>query len=261
MRALLAARVPRPSGAEACQDLEQNAQRLRELLVAATKLRFERSDFPVGAYLSGGIDSSVTAAAIRQFTDADLATFSLRFADAEFDEGEYQQLMVRRLETHHSELVVTNKDIADVFPDVVWHTESPILRSAPAPMFLLSRLVRSSGYKVVVTGEGADEILGGYDIFREGRVRSFWAADPDSGRPGQGPSSCSTPGCSAIPARRRRSRAASSGRTWTPTTRSRPTGRGGPQLRRSSRCSPRPRARTPQRAGRRCRRGPRPGTR
>lgn len=167
-------------GAEPGQDLAENAARLRELVIQATRLRFERSDFPVGAYLSGGIDSAVTAAAIRHFTDADLHTFSLRFADADFDEGGYQRLMVDRLGTHHADIVVSLSDIAEVFPQVVWHAESPLLRTAPAPLFLLSKLVRGSGSKVVVTGEGADEVLGGYDIYREAKVREFWARDPGS---------------------------------------------------------------------------------
>lgn len=167
-------------GAEPGQDIEENAERLRELLVRATRLRFERSDFPVGAYLSGGLDSSITTAAIREFTSAELDTFSLRFTDAEFDEGPYQAEMVRRLGTSHHEVEVSNRDIAEIFPEVVRHAETTLLRTAPAPMFLLSRLVRSSGYKVVVTGEGADEVFGGYDIFREAKLREFWARDPDS---------------------------------------------------------------------------------
>jgi asparagine synthase (glutamine-hydrolysing) len=171
-----------PRGQEPEQDLEQNAAGLRERLIEATRLRFERSDVPVGAYLSGGLDSSVIAAIIRNFTDAPLDTFSLRFPDADFDEGHYQRLMAERLGTHHQEIVVSPQQIADIFPDVLWHTESPVLRSAPAPLFLLSRLVRQSGYKVVVTGEGADEVLGGYDIFREAKVRGFWARNPNSTR-------------------------------------------------------------------------------
>ena len=167
-------------GLEPQQDLSTNAAELRELIIEATRLRFLRSDVPVGAYLSGGIDSSVTASAIRYFTDTPLDTFSLRFADVEFDEGRYQRLMAERLGTRHHEIVVSASDIADVFPDVIWHAESPILRAAPAPLFLLSRLVRERGYKVVVTGEGADEVLGGYDIFREARVREFWSRNRTS---------------------------------------------------------------------------------
>lgn len=167
---------------EVGQDAEANAAELRHRLVEATRLRFLRSDVPVGAYLSGGIDSSITAAVVSRYTDAPLHTFSLRFADAEFDEGTYQQKMVDRIGAKHQEIVVSASDIATVFPQVVFHAETPILRAAPAPLFLLSKLVRDSGFKVVVTGEGADEVLGGYDIYREAQVRQFWSRDPDSPR-------------------------------------------------------------------------------
>ena len=169
-----------PRGEEPSQDTQANADALRERLVEASRLRFVRSDVPVGAYLSGGIDSAVTAAVVTRYTDAPLDTFSLRFADAEFDEGRYQQLMAARLGTRHHDVVVSEREIADVFPQVIRHAEAPLLRAAPAPLFLLSRLVRDSGYKVVVTGEGADEVLGGYDIYREARVRQFWTRDPSS---------------------------------------------------------------------------------
>ncbi|NPC40890.1 asparagine synthase (glutamine-hydrolyzing) [Nocardioides sp. zg-1230] len=167
-------------GAEPEQDIEANAAELRERLVEAARLRFVRSDVPVGAYLSGGIDSSITAAVIARYTDAPLHTFSLRFTDAEYDEGVHQHKMVAELGARHEEVMVSPADVAEVFPEVVRHTETPVLRTAPAPLLLLSRLVRDNGYKVVVTGEGADEVLGGYDIFREGRVRAFWARDPGS---------------------------------------------------------------------------------
>lgn len=167
-------------GQEVSQDITTNAHELRERLIEASRLRFLRSDVPVGAYLSGGIDSSITAAVIARFTDAPLHTFSLRFTDQEYDEGTHQQKMVAELGAEHEDIVVSPGDVADVFPDVVRATETPVLRAAPAPLFLLSRLVRDHGYKVVVTGEGADEVLAGYDIFREGRVRLFWSRDPES---------------------------------------------------------------------------------
>lgn len=169
-----------PEGEEPDRDIHENAERLRAAVIDATRLRFQRSDVPVGAYLSGGIDSAVTAAVIAEFAETDVHTFSLRFADAEFDEGRHQQLMHERLGTTHRELVVRGRDIAEALPDAVWHAESALLRSAPAPMMLLSRLVHSEGYKVVVTGEGADEVLAGYDIFREAKVRALMAAEPDA---------------------------------------------------------------------------------
>jgi asparagine synthase (glutamine-hydrolysing) len=149
------------------------------LLTDATNLRLW-ADVPVGAYLSGGVDSSVVAALVRARGELELDTFSIAFSDDRFDESAYQRRMAEFLGTRHQEVLCTHQDIAHAFPDVIWHTESPILRTAPAPMFLLSRLVHQRGYKVVLTGEGADEILAGYDIFKEMRVRRFWARRPES---------------------------------------------------------------------------------
>ncbi len=169
-------------GREPVQDTQENADALRDRIVEATRLRFLRSDVPVGAYLSGGLDSSVTAAVIARYTDAPLHTFSLRFSGSEFDEGQYQKKMSALLGTQHLDIMVNASDIAAIFPEVIRHAESPILRAAPAPLFLLSKLVQENGYKVVVTGEGADEVLAGYDLFREARVRLFWSRDLGSAK-------------------------------------------------------------------------------
>jgi len=155
------------------------ADELLDLLVNATQIRL-RSDVPVGAYLSGGLDSTVTTALVKKFTNARLRTFSVSFEDAEFDESSFQTEAVRFLDTEHQEIRCSKNQIGEVFPDVIWHTEKPVLRTAPAPLYLLSRLVRNSGYKVVVTGEGSDEVLGGYDIFKENKVRRFWKSQPNS---------------------------------------------------------------------------------
>lgn len=155
------------------------ADRLLELLVDATRLRL-RADVPVGAYLSGGLDSSTIAAVVRRYTSNTLKTFSIAFKDEHFDERAHQQRMADDLGTEHVSIECTDADIASVFPEVVRHVEAPILRTAPAPMYMLSRLVRGHGLKVVLTGEGADEFLGGYDIFKETMVRRFWAANSQS---------------------------------------------------------------------------------
>ncbi|MDZ7618960.1 MAG: asparagine synthase (glutamine-hydrolyzing), partial [Patescibacteria group bacterium] len=154
------------------------AERLLELLSDAARLRL-RSDVPVGAYLSGGLDSSIITALIRSHTPR-LQTFSVMFEEAEFDESRYQRQMVDWLGTDHTSVYCDSATIARVFPNVVLHAERPLLRSAPAPMYLLSQLVRASRLKVVLTGEGADEVLGGYDLFKEDKVRRFCVADPDS---------------------------------------------------------------------------------
>jgi asparagine synthase (glutamine-hydrolysing) len=154
-------------------------EQFRELLIDACRIRL-RADVPVGAYLSGGLDSSTIAAVVRRYTTNRLVTFSIAFSDEKFDESEFQKQMATHLGTDHHVVRATHADIGRVFPDVVWHTEIPIMRTAPAPMFLLSKLVRDTNFKVVLTGEGADEFLAGYDIFKEAKVRRFWAEQPDS---------------------------------------------------------------------------------
>ncbi len=154
-------------------------EEFEHLLTDATRIRL-RADVPVGAYLSGGLDSSVVAALIRRDGRSHLDTFSIAFSDPRYDESPHQRRMAEFLGTRHQEIFCTPEDIGRVFPDVVWHTETPILRTAPAPMFLLSGLVHRHGYKVVLTGEGADEVLAGYDIFKEMRLRRFWARQPGS---------------------------------------------------------------------------------
>jgi asparagine synthase (glutamine-hydrolysing) len=162
--------------------LDDAVESVRSAVEDATRLRMLRADVPVGSYLSGGLDSSYVAALGRKYAGNKFQTFSLRFQDAEYDETSYQRLMAQRLGAEHHEVVVTGADIAEAFPQVVAHTERPILRTAPAPLFLLSKLVRGHGIKVVLTGEGADELFAGYDLFREGKVRRFWARQPGSVR-------------------------------------------------------------------------------
>ncbi len=160
--------------------LAEASEAVSAALEQATRLRMLRADVDVGSYLSGGLDSSLIATLGLAAKGEGFQTFSLRFADAEYDEGSFQKLMSERLGTTHHEVVVSRADIARVFPQVMWHAERPILRTAPAPMYLLSKLVRDHGIKVVLTGEGADEMFAGYDIFREAAVRRFWARAPQS---------------------------------------------------------------------------------
>ncbi len=160
--------------------LDDAVDAVRERLFASVQLRMLRSDVPVGCYLSGGLDSSLVAALGHEASPAAFHTFSVRFEDAEYDETHYQQLMAERIGSRHHEITIGPTDIAEAFPEVVRHAERPLLRTAAAPMFLLSELVHQSGIKVVLTGEGADEMFGGYDLFREARVRRFWGRQPAS---------------------------------------------------------------------------------
>ncbi len=158
---------------------EEAAEGLAHRLTRAIRLRL-RADVPVGSYLSGGLDSSVIGRFIRHADSSPLQTFAVRFADPTFDETEPQRRMAGLLGTDHHEILCGDEEIRDALPEVIWHCESPLLRTAPAPLFLLSRLVRNSGMKVVLTGEGADELLAGYNVFKEDKVRRFWARQPES---------------------------------------------------------------------------------
>jgi asparagine synthase (glutamine-hydrolysing) len=161
------------------RSMDEVVEEFRELLIDACQVRL-RADVPVGAYLSGGLDSSAIASVIRRHTSNKLVTFSIAFTDQKFDESQFQQKMAAHLGTDHHVVKATHADIGHAFPEVIWHTEIPIMRTAPAPMYLLSKLVRQTGFKVVLTGEGADEFLAGYDIFKEAKVRRFWAEQPQS---------------------------------------------------------------------------------
>lgn len=158
---------------------ESYLDELESLLIDSTRIRL-RSDVPVGAYLSGGLDSSIIAALIKQIAPGRLDTFSIAFRDPAFDESCYQRGMADFLGTSHQVLTSEYEDIGRVFPQVIWHVETPILRTAPAPMYMLAQRVHEQGYKVVLTGEGADELLAGYDIFKEMKIRRFWSRNPDS---------------------------------------------------------------------------------
>ena len=163
--------------------LDEAAEELRALLTDAVRLQL-RSDVPVGAYLSGGLDSCGIAALTARLSGQKLRTFSITFDDAEFDESEYQREMVEQLGVEHTAVHCGYRDIGNGFADLIRYTEAPVLRTAPVPLMLLSRHVRDSGFKVVLTGEGADEVFGGYDLFKEGKIRRFWARQPQSrGRP------------------------------------------------------------------------------
>ena len=159
--------------------IDDAAAELEKLLADAVRIRL-RADVQVAAYLSGGLDSSATTALIKKVAPETLQTFSIGFEDGEFDETPYQQEVSKYLGTRHTAFTCTSQDIGNYFPQVVWHSETPILRTAPVPMFCLSKKVRENNIKVVITGEGADEMLAGYDIFKEGIIREFWSCQPNS---------------------------------------------------------------------------------
>ena len=159
--------------------IDEAGEELLALLSDSVNLRL-RADVQVAAYLSGGLDSSVTTALVKQIQPGVLNTFSIGFQDTDFDETSYQNEVAKHLDTRHKSISCSNADIARTLPDAIYHTETPLLRTSPIPMMKLSSLVKNSNIKVVLTGEGADEMLGGYNIFKETLIRQFWAREPNS---------------------------------------------------------------------------------
>jgi asparagine synthase (glutamine-hydrolysing) len=154
-------------------------EELAALLEDAVRLRL-RADVPVAAYLSGGIDSSLICALAQRQLSGALQTFSVTFAHRRYDERVFQKEVADALSTEHHTVHVADEDIGELLPRVVEHAENVLLRTAPAPFFRLSALVHEHHTKVVLTGEGADEVFLGYDLFKETQVRTFWARHPES---------------------------------------------------------------------------------
>lgn len=152
------------------KSLDDAVVEIREALTNSVRLRL-RADLEVGAYVSGGIDSTITAGIAKGLLDTRLRTFSIRFRGGDFDEGDYQSLVHRQLGSDHTEIFIGAGDYEKAFQDVVYHAEMPLYRLAPIPMYLLARAVHERDLKVVLTGEGADEFFLGYDLYRELLVR------------------------------------------------------------------------------------------
>ena len=154
-------------------------EQLDEIMLRSVGMRL-RADVPVGAYLSGGLDSSITASLARSASRHALRSFSVTYGVPELDESQNQREVARTVGSVHTADVVGMDTIAKSFPDVLWHTETPLLRITAALMYHLAEVTRESGVKVVVAGDGADEIFLGNDLFKEASVRRFCLRRPGS---------------------------------------------------------------------------------
>ncbi|MEE9140723.1 MAG: asparagine synthase (glutamine-hydrolyzing) [Alphaproteobacteria bacterium] len=155
-----------PGSTKHGQSFDEAKALLAEKLRASVQKRL-RSDVPVGVYLSGGLDSAIVAALAQEESPYPLRSFSVAFRDEDYDESAFQEAAARHLGTRHHVLRITRNAIAEYFPETIWHAETALFRAAPVPLYLLARGVREAGIKVVLTGEGADEIFLGYDLFKE----------------------------------------------------------------------------------------------
>jgi asparagine synthase (glutamine-hydrolysing) len=136
----------------------------------AVRLRL-RADVPVGCYLSGGLDSCSVLGFATRLSSSPIQAFTLTFDQAAYDEGDIAREMAARAGAKFHPIPIKQSDIADNFADAIWHSETLCVNGHGVSKFLLSRAVRDAGYKVVYTGEGSDEIFGGYVHFRIDMLR------------------------------------------------------------------------------------------
>ncbi len=139
------------------------AQQLTELLQESIKLRLI-SDVPLGAYLSGGLDSSFMVALMSRICSEPLETFSIGFDDEKWDESLYSDLIAEEFHTNHHKLRAESKAI-ELIEKVIWHLDEPMADAATIPTYMMSKLTREY-VTVVLSGEGADEIFAGYDKYK-----------------------------------------------------------------------------------------------
>lgn len=160
------------------KNVSEECEEFRKQLRASI-MRQSMSDVGYASYLSGGIDSSVIAYELSQL-DSPITTFSIAFEDHQYDESINQRLVSDAIRSNHHQLLISDDEIYKSFYDAVLFAEQPLFRSAPIPLMLLSKKVHEYGHKVVFTGEGSDEMLMGYDIFRESKIKEFIKAKPES---------------------------------------------------------------------------------
>lgn len=161
--------IDRGDGDRSDLTFEDAKAELRDRLTEAVRFRL-RGDYPLGAFLSGGLDSSVIASIVRENTAGELPTFSIAMPGSWADESAYQQIIADRLGTRHSSVVVTGRDVRERFPNLVRKCEALLHFGAPVGIEMLAEHVGRSGVRIVLGGEGADESFFGYDILKEAAV-------------------------------------------------------------------------------------------
>ena len=137
----------------------------RELFRTSVRLRL-MADVPLGMFLSGGIDSSAIAAVMSGMVTEPIKTFSVAFENREANELEYARLVARQFKTNHHEVVVSPEEFFTALPKLVWHEDEPLAHPSSVALYFVS-LLASQHVKVVLTGEGSDELLAGYARYRK----------------------------------------------------------------------------------------------
>src|SRR4030095_222163 len=154
---------------------DQYIERLRELLAESVRIRLE-SEVPLGVFLSGGIDSSLVAALMARETGRKIKTFSIGFGEAEFDELRYARVTANLLGADHHEFVVT-PDVCSLAEEIIWHHDEPFADVSSVPTYLMSKMAREH-VTVVLSGDGGDEVFGGYERYVIDRRGGRYGSNP-----------------------------------------------------------------------------------
>ena len=147
-------------------------ERFRELLTESVRLRL-MADVPLGMFLSGGLDSSAIAALMAGMNDRPIQTFSVAFRDRAFSELDYAREVSNAIKAEAHEIVIDDRDFFGALPRLIWHEDEPIAHPSSVPLYFVSELA-SRHVKVVLTGEGSDELLAGYGKYP--RALANWRA-------------------------------------------------------------------------------------
>lgn len=151
------------------------ALQVREQVREAVSVRL-MSEVPLGAFLSGGVDSSTIVAMMAELSDRPVKTFSIGFNEASYNELPYARLVAERFATEHHEFIVT-PDLSEMVDDIAWHFDEPFADSSALPTYLVSKLAREH-VTVVLSGDGGDEIFGGYSRYATNRRLGFFSYMP-----------------------------------------------------------------------------------
>jgi asparagine synthase (glutamine-hydrolysing) len=169
-----------PGGREPELREEDYIERLRELIAESVRVRLE-SEVPLGAFLSGGIDSSVVVAMMARQMGRPVKTFSIGFSDADFDELRYARIAARHFGADHHEFVVT-PDVCRLVEEIVWHHDEPFADVSSVPTYVVSKMAREH-VTVALSGDGGDEVFAGYERYVVDRRRRRYERIPAFLRP------------------------------------------------------------------------------
>lgn len=165
--------VPVTSGEDEQRSESEWVAECRQRLEETVRMRL-MSDVPLGMFLSGGVDSSAIAALMKRMVSTPVQTFAVGYAEAEYSELEYARAVARTIGTDHHEVRLSMEEFFHALPKLIWHEDEPITWPSSVSLYFVSRLA-ARHVKVVLTGEGSDELFAGYNRYRHYQFNSRWA--------------------------------------------------------------------------------------